>query len=72
MVMTETLGEMIRRHREAAGLSRVQLAKFSGVGRTAIYELESDRFALSLQRWLRILEVLNIRVSYDSPLCEAQ
>jgi len=68
----ETLGQMIRRHRQAAGLTRAQLANFSGVGKTAIYELECGNLALSLQRWLRILEVLNLRVTYHSPLCAAQ
>jgi HTH-type transcriptional regulator/antitoxin HipB len=40
MVRSQELAEVIRMHRKAARLSRVQLAELAGVGKTVIYDIE--------------------------------
>jgi transcriptional regulator with XRE-family HTH domain len=57
------LGQMIRSHRTAAGLSMSDLAKQSGVDRSTIYRIETGEFAEpSPQRLQRIAAVLGTDV----------
>ena len=63
-----SLAELIVMHRKAAGLSRRELAMFSGVGKTFIYELEHGKETVRLDTLTRIFQTLNIQMRYDSPL----
>lgn len=63
-----TIAEIVLLHRKAAGLSRRELAMFSGVGKTVIYELEHGKETVRLDTLLSIFRTLNISIRYDSPL----
>lgn len=62
------LGRIIRFHREAAGLSRIELAALAGIGKTAIFDIEKGKATVQLNTLLQLLDALNIAVHLDSPL----
>jgi len=64
------LGEIILYHRKRAGLSREACALMAGVGKTVVYDLEHGKETIRLDTLLKILNVLNIKVQFSSPLME--
>ncbi len=70
MEETQDLAQIIRLHRRAAKLSRVQLAELSGVGKTVIYSIEKGKESIRLDTLRKILKALNIRIVLKSPLME--
>jgi len=66
----KNLGRIILFHRKKAGLSRIDLATVSGVGKTVIYDIENGKETVRLKTLLKILDALNISVLLDSPLME--
>ena len=70
MERTQELAQIIRMHRKAAKLSRVQLAELAGVGKTVIYDIEKGKESVQLDTLQKILKVLNIRIILKSPLMD--
>jgi len=70
MTQFHELAIVIRMHRKAAGLSRVQLAELAGVGKTVIYDVEQGKKSVRLDTLQKILKVLNIKIILTSPLLE--
>jgi HTH-type transcriptional regulator/antitoxin HipB len=70
MIQSQELAEVIRMHRKAAKLSRVQLAELAGVGKTVIYDIEKGKESVQLDTLRKILRVLNIKIVLTSPLME--
>ena len=70
MVMTEQIAEIIRLHRRAARLSRIELAELAGVGKTVIYDIEKGKVSVQLDTLTKILKVLNITLVLKSPLMD--
>lgn len=70
MVQFQELAEVIRMHRKAAKLSRVQLAELAGVGKSVIYEIEKGKDSVQLNTLQKILKVLNIKIILTSPLLD--
>ena len=68
--MTEQIAEIIRLHRKAARLSRIQLAELAGVGKTVIYDIEKGKESVQLDTLTKILKVLNISIVLKSPLID--
>lgn len=64
------VGEVIRFHRKAAGLSRVELAKIAGTGKTVVYDIETGKTTVRLNTLLKLLQALNIDLHLSSPLME--
>ncbi len=64
----EKLGQIIRAHRKAGGLSREACARLAGVGKTAIYDIEHGKDTVQLATLLKVLHVLNIAIRLESPL----
>jgi transcriptional regulator with XRE-family HTH domain len=63
-VSPPTMGSMIRRLREAHGLTQLQLAKKVGVTQSYIAQLESGRrTSPSLARLKRLAKALDVHVS---------
>ncbi len=62
------LARTIRRHRKAAGLSQIELAKLAGVNKKVVFDLEHATQTVRLSTLLRVLDVLNIQVALKSPL----
>ncbi|HNX84815.1 MAG: helix-turn-helix transcriptional regulator [Bacteroidales bacterium] len=68
--MTEQIAEIIRLHRRAARLSRIELAELAGVGKTVIYDIEKGKVSVQLDTLTKILKVLNITLVLKSPLMD--
>lgn len=62
------LAECIHFHRKQSGLTRINLAKLAGVGKSAIFNLEHGKQTIQLDTLLKIIHVLNIHISLESPL----
>jgi DNA-binding XRE family transcriptional regulator len=70
MEQTQELTQVVKMHRKAARLSRVQLAELAGVGKTVIFDIEKGKESVQLDTLRKILKVLNIRVLLKSPLMD--
>ena len=70
MEQTQELAQIIRMHRKAAKLSRVQLAELAGVGKTVVFDIEMGKESIQLDTLRKILKVLNIKIILKSPLMD--
>lgn len=70
MEKTQELAQIIRMHRKAAKLSRVQLAELAGVGKTVVFDIEMGKESVQLDTLRKILKVLNIKIILKSPLMD--
>ncbi len=61
------MGNMLRYCRRQSGLSQLQLAKLAGVGKTAVFDIENGKETVQFDTLLKIFEVLNIRVKFETP-----
>jgi HTH-type transcriptional regulator / antitoxin HipB len=66
MEQTHELAQIVRMHRRAARLSRVQLAELAGVGKTVIYDIEKGKESVRLNTLRKVLKVLNIKIRLQS------
>jgi HTH-type transcriptional regulator / antitoxin HipB len=64
------IADIIKEHRRAAKLSRVQLAEMAGVGKTVIYDIEHGKESVRFDTLKKVLKVLNIKIAFTSPLME--
>ncbi|MES2198793.1 MAG: helix-turn-helix domain-containing protein [Chlamydiota bacterium] len=62
------IGKLVRFHRKKAGLSQLELAKIAGLGKTVIFDLEKGKLSIRFDTILRVIEVLNIKINFQSPL----
>lgn len=69
-MQAQDISEVIKTHRKAARLSRVQLAEMAGVGKTVVYDMEHGKESVRLDTLRKVLKVLNIRIVLTSPLME--
>ena len=65
---TGYLADLILYHRKQSGLSQAELAKLAGVGKTVIFDIEHGKNTVQLDTLMKILEALNIKASFESPL----
>jgi HTH-type transcriptional regulator / antitoxin HipB len=70
MEQTQEFAQILRMHRRAAKLSRVQLAELAGVGKTVIYDIEKGKESVKLNTLRKVLKVLNIQIRLQSPLMD--
>jgi len=68
MLNPEILSKVIKKHRNAAGLSQLQLAEMAGVGKTVVFDIEKGKETIQLDTLRKILKVLNIKVVLQSHL----
>lgn len=64
----KTLGSIVRFHRKKSGLSQAELGKIAGLGKTVVFDIEKGRLSVKLETLLKIFEVLNIKIDFQSPL----
>lgn len=69
--MQHRLAEIILFHRKRSGLTQQELAGLAGVGKNMVYELESGKQSVRLENLLKVLQVLNIKLDFQSPLRQA-
>ena len=59
---------MVRFHRKKSGLSQEALAVFAGLGKTVIFDIEKGKLTVRLETFLKIMNVLNIKIDFQSQL----
>ncbi|MBI5473018.1 MAG: helix-turn-helix transcriptional regulator [Ignavibacteriae bacterium] len=62
------IARIVKFHRKKAGLSQQELAKLAGIGKTAVFDLEKGKETIQLDTLKKVLYVLNIKMTFDSPL----
>jgi HTH-type transcriptional regulator / antitoxin HipB len=68
--MIDSIGGMIRFHRKKAGLTQIALAELAGVGKATVFDVEKDKPTVRLDSLLKVLRVLNLRLTFQGPLME--
>ena len=71
MVLTEHIGKIVRFHRQKSGLTQLELANLAGVGKTVIFDIEKEKKTIKLNTLLKVLNVLNIRLTIEGPLMKS-
>jgi y4mF family transcriptional regulator len=56
--------------RRQSGLSQAELAKLAGVGKTVVYDIEKGKESVRLNTLLKILDVLNIKMKFETPFAQ--
>ena len=67
---SKRLGDIIKYHRNRAGLSRMALADIADVGKTVIYDIEKGKVTVRLKTLLKVLDALNIAMFLNGPLMD--
>lgn len=62
------LGALIKTHRKMAGLTQLELANLAGIGKTTVFDIEKSKETVRWNNLLAVLQVLNIKVEFKSPL----
>ncbi len=62
------LGALVKDHRKKAGLTQLELANLAGVGKTTVFDIEKNKETVRWNNLLAVLQVLNIKVEFKSPL----
>jgi transcriptional regulator with XRE-family HTH domain len=66
----DPIKDIVRTHRRASCLSRAELARLAGVGKTVVFELEHGKETVRYNTLTKILSALNITIVFQSPLLE--
>lgn len=61
------IASMIKYYRKQSGLSQSNFAKVAGIGKTALFDIEKGKETVQLNTLLKVLEVLNIKMKFDTP-----
>ncbi len=62
------IGKMIRYHRKRSGLTQQRLGQLARLGKTVVFDIENGKLSIKLSTLLKLLEVLNIKIDFQSPL----
>lgn len=62
------LGIFVKDHRKKAGLTQLALANLAGVGKTTVFDIEKNKETVRWNNLFAVLQVLNIKVEFKSPL----
>ncbi len=63
----QAIGLIVKKYRKLASLTQNQLAELSGVGKTAVFDIEKGKDSIQLNTLLKVFEVLNIQISLNLP-----
>ena len=61
------IASLIHYYRKQSGLSQQELARLAGVGKTVIYDIEKGKESVRLNTLLKVLDVLNIQMKFETP-----
>lgn len=59
------LGRVIRAQRKALGLSQLELSRFAGCGLAFLYELETGKSTVRMDKLLAVLQVLGLELRVE-------
>ena len=70
-ISPDALAAAVHFHRKKGRLTQAELAKLAGVGKTVVFDIEKGKATIQLNTLLKVLHVLNISMSFTSPLMSA-
>lgn len=62
------LAKLVHFHRKKSGLSQLELSRLAGVGKTVVFDIENGKLSIRFNTLLKILDVLNVKIEFNSPL----
>jgi HTH-type transcriptional regulator / antitoxin HipB len=65
---TINLGDLIKSHRKIANLSQLELANLANVGKTTVFDIEKNKETVSWKNIKAVLQILNIKIHFESPI----
>ena len=66
-MLTQEIANLVHYYRKQSGLSQHELARLAGVGKTVIYDIEKGKESVRLDTLLKVLDVLNIHMKFETP-----
>ncbi|AOU49880.1 TPA: helix-turn-helix transcriptional regulator [Legionella pneumophila] len=66
-MLTHEIANLVHYYRKHSGLSQQELARLAGVGKTVIYDIEKGKESVRLNTLLKVLDVLNIQMKFETP-----
>ena len=63
----QEIANIVHYYRKQSGLSQQELARIAGVGKTVIYDIEKGKESIRLSTLLKVLDILNIQMRFDTP-----
>lgn len=67
---SDEIAKIVHYCRKQSGLSQQELAILAGVGKTVIFDIEKGKNTIQLNTLLKILDVLNIRMKFETPFAQ--
>ncbi|KTD58722.1 putative DNA-binding transcriptional regulator [Legionella sainthelensi] len=64
---THEIANLVHYYRKHSGLSQQELARLAGVGKTVIYDIEKGKESVRLNTLLKVLDILNIQMKFETP-----
>ncbi len=64
------IAKIVHYYRKQSGLSQQELARIAGVGKTVIFDIEKGKETVQLNTLLKVLDVLNIRMKFETPFAQ--
>jgi HTH-type transcriptional regulator/antitoxin HipB len=64
------IAKIVHYCRKQSGLSQQELARLSGVGKTAVFDIEKAKETVQLNTLLKVLDVLNVRMKFETPFVQ--
>lgn len=70
VMVTDDIAKIVLYCRKQSGLSQHALAKLAGVGKTVVFDIEKGKVTVRFNTLLKVLDVLNIRIKFETPFTE--
>jgi y4mF family transcriptional regulator len=64
---SDEIAKLVHYYRKQSGLSQQEMARIAGVGKTVVFDIEKGKETVQLNTLLKILDVLNIRMKFETP-----
>ena len=65
------ISKIVHYCRKKSGLSQQELANLAGLGKTVIFDIEKGKETVRLDTLLKVLDVLNVKVTFETPFTES-
>ncbi len=71
IMVSDEIANVVHYCRKQSGLSQQELAELAGVGKTVIFDIEKGKETVKLNTLLKVLDVLNIRMKFETPFAKS-
>lgn len=71
-MIIQEIADLVYYCRKQSGLSQQELALLAGVGKTVIYDIEKGKPSVQLNTLLKVFDVLNIKIKFETPFSQVK